>query len=144
MRALGYHGGIQAITFLGSGLSLKTFVALWNFNIGSQWENVKCGISRKRLIVEQHGRKFGTRGSIVHIWKVLLMPDSFSLVWGHSVHFAKFPFLQFSSSSSNLYTMYHNHTGCHFSGDRPKIAKKKKNKKKWHFEIFLKQDHMLL
>ena len=30
---------------------------------------------------------------------------------------------QFSSDSSKLYTMYHNHTGCHFFGDRPKIAK---------------------
>ena len=47
---------------------------------------------------------------------------------------------QVSSNSSKLYTMYHNHTGSHFSGDRPKIAKKKI----WHFEIFLKQDHMLL
>ncbi len=33
----------------------------------------------------------GTRGTTVHIYAVLLMPDSLSLVWGHSVHFAKLP-----------------------------------------------------
>ncbi len=30
---------------------------------------------------------------------------------------------QFSSDSSKLYTRYHNHTGCHFFGDVPKIPK---------------------
>ena len=68
----------------------------------------------------------------MNIGKVLLMPDSFSLVWGHLVHFAQFtilhffktpPLSQFLSYSSKLYTMYHNHTGRHFSGERPKIAK---------------------
>ena len=34
MRTLGYHGVIQAITFLGDRPSFKIFVALWNFNIG--------------------------------------------------------------------------------------------------------------
>ena len=45
------------------------------------------------------------------------MPDSFSLVWGHSVHFAKFPILRFSKhysfnsfhqTSTERYTKYHN------------------------------------
>ncbi len=31
---IGYHGGIQAVTFLGNRLSFKNFVALWNFNMG--------------------------------------------------------------------------------------------------------------
>ena len=30
---------------------------------------------------------------------------------------------QFSCNSSKLYSMYHNHTGCHFFGNRPKNAK---------------------
>ena len=47
---------------------------------------LKCGISQKRLIIEQNGRKFGTRGTTVHMCSVPLMPDSLSLVWGHSVH----------------------------------------------------------
>ena len=67
MRTLGYHGGIQAITFLGDWPSFKNFVALWNFNMGSQWENLKCGISRKRLIVDQNRRKFGTWDPIVNV-----------------------------------------------------------------------------
>ena len=58
--------------------------------------NLKCGISQKWLIVERNGRKFGTRGSTVHICGVLLMAESLSLVWGHSVHFAKFRMLRFS------------------------------------------------
>ncbi len=49
---------------------------------------------------------------------------------------------QFSSDSSKLYTMYHNHADCHFFGDWPKIGILKFAV--WHFEIFLKQDHMLL
>ncbi len=44
--------------------------------------NLNCGISRKRLVVERNGRKFGTLGTTVHICEVLLMPDPLSLVWG--------------------------------------------------------------
>ncbi len=62
--------------------------------------NLKCGISPKRLIVERNRRKFGTQGTTVHICRVLLMPDSWSLVWGHSVHFAKFPVPRFSKHYS--------------------------------------------
>ncbi len=91
---IGYYGGIQAITFVGNR-PIVIFKKMWYFEI---WEsNLKCGISRKRLIIERNGRKFGTRpGPKVHICRVLLMPDSLSLVWGHSVHFAKFPILRFS------------------------------------------------
>ncbi len=76
--------------------------------------NLKCGISQ---IVERNGQKFGTRSTTVHIGKVLLMPDSLSLVWGNSVHFAKFPiprvlkhysFNSFYQISTKLHTMYHN------------------------------------
>ncbi len=98
----------------------------------NQWENLKCGISRKWLLVERNGRKFGTGCTTVHIFRVLLMPNSFSLVWGHSVHFVNFQFYnfrktlllsQFSSGSSKLYTSYHNHTGCHFFGNLQKNCK---------------------
>ncbi len=58
----------------------------------SQWEKIKCVISQRRLVVERNRRKFGTHGTTVHIWRLLLFPDSLSLVWGHSV---KFPILQF-------------------------------------------------
>ena len=34
----------------------------------------------KRLIVEQNGQKFGTRGTTVHNCKVLLTPDSLNLI----------------------------------------------------------------
>ena len=40
--------------------------------------------------------KFWDSGTTVHIGRVVLMPDSLSLVWGHSVHFAKFPMLRYS------------------------------------------------
>ncbi len=56
------------------------------------------------------GRKFGTRGTSVRIWMLLLMPDSLSLVWRHSVHFAKFPILQFLQfcSSPNFHPFHPN------------------------------------
>ncbi len=52
--------------------------------------NLKCGISQKRLIVERNGLKFGARCTTVHIRRVLLMPNSLSLVLVHSVQFEKF------------------------------------------------------
>ena len=55
----------------------------------------KCGISQKRLIVERNGRKFVLRGPAVHICRVFLMPDSLSLVWDYSVHFANFQLYNF-------------------------------------------------
>ncbi len=55
-----------------------------------------------------------------YICRLLLMPDSLNLVWGHSVHFAKFPiFTIFKTSSHNfhpihpkLYARYPNHGQC--------------------------------
>ncbi len=78
------------------------------------------------------------------------MPDSLSFVWSHSVHFAKFlnftifksPLIsQFLSDSSKVYTMYHNHT-CTVIIFLA-IGQKLQNILRL-FEIFLKQDHMLL
>ncbi len=94
---IGYYGGIQAMISLGNRPIFKYFLTLWNFNMGSsQWENLKCKISQKRLIVEWNGRKFGTWGTMLHLCRVPLMSDSLSLLWGHSVRFAKCLILQFS------------------------------------------------
>ncbi len=49
----------------------------------------------RRALVSEGEREFGSRATTVHIQRVLFMLDSLSLVWGHSVHFAKFPILQF-------------------------------------------------
>ena len=56
----------------------------------SQWENPKMCNILKTADRRAKRTKFGTRGTIVHTCRELLMPDSLSLVWGHSVHFAKF------------------------------------------------------
>ncbi len=45
--------------------------------------------------------KFGTRGTTVHICRVLLMADPLNLAWDHSVHFAIFPILRFSKLYSS-------------------------------------------
>ena len=101
--------------------------------MGVNGKIVKCSISWKRLIVEQNRWKFGTRGSTVHICRVLLMPDSLHLVWGHSVHFARFPMLRFSkcysspsfhSTSTKFYCKYVGHKGFQsvtFFGNLPKF-----------------------
>ena len=36
----------------------------------------------------------------VHVCRVLLMAESLSLAWGHSVHFAKFPMLRFQKATA--------------------------------------------
>ncbi len=119
-------------------------MALWNINIhvGVNGKILKCAISWKRLIVERNGRKIGTRRTTVHIGRVLLMPDSWSLVWGHSMHFAKFPRLRFSkgycspsfhSISTKFYCNYVGHEGIQgvtVFGDLPKF---KKNMALWNF-----------
>ena len=94
----------------------------------------------KRLIVERNGRKFGTRGPTVHICRVLLMPDSLSLVWDHLVHFAKFPIPRFSKHYSlNNFIQSIIIRGWYrlliFLPICPKL------KILWHF-VLLTQDHM--
>ena len=44
-------------------------------------------VSRKRLIVEQNGPKFGPQGEVFCVYRVLLTVKYSSSVWGHSVHF---------------------------------------------------------
>ncbi len=98
---ISWHGGIQAIPFFDNRPSFTDFVSLWNCNMGVNGIcSLKCEISRKWLVVERNGRKFGTWDPTVDICRVLLMPHSLSLVWGHSVHFAKFPILWFSKPST--------------------------------------------
>ena len=91
---IGYHGAIQAITFLGNRPSFKM---LWHFEILT-WDSMgkpKMWNISKTANGRANRRKFGTLCTTVYICWVLLIPDSLSLVWGHSVHFAKFPILQF-------------------------------------------------
>ncbi len=63
----------------------------------------------------------------VHIGRILLMPDSLSLVWGHSVHFAKFPMLRgycsprFQSLSTKFYCKHVGHEGFNCFGRCAKI-----------------------
>ena len=81
--------------------STKLFsMALSNFNMEVNGKILKCAISRIQLIIERKGRKFGTWGTKVHKCRALFMPDCLSLVWGHSVHFAKFMILLFSKHYS--------------------------------------------
>ncbi len=69
---IGCHGGIQSIAFLGNRPTLKNCGTLKCLH-GSQMENLKCGITRKWLIVERNGRTFGTHCTTVHIYRVLFM-----------------------------------------------------------------------
>ncbi len=104
---------------------------------------LKCEISQKRLIVEQNGRKFGTRGTTVQICRAVLMPDSACLVWGHSMHFEKFPIPRFSkhysfNSFHQISTKLHTsiiigvNIGYYFF-----LAVCQKLKILWHFQIFV-------
>ena len=60
--------------FLAIAQVLKILWPLENFKMGSQWENLKCGIFRKRLIVERNGQKFGTLGTTVHYGRYFWCP----------------------------------------------------------------------
>ncbi len=117
-----YHGGIKAITFLGNQPSFKNFLALWNFKMRVNGKPEMCNIP-KMANRRVKRTQIWDSGATMNICRVLLMPDSLSLVWVHLVHFAKFPILQFSkttcmflsqfsSDSSKAYRKYHNHTGC--------------------------------
>ncbi len=84
------------------------------------------------------GTNIWDAGTTVHVWRLFLMPDYLSLVWGYLVHFAKFPILQFVKLcfspnfhpiSSKVYTSCPNHgaiqaTCITFFGDLPKLKKK--------------------
>ncbi len=76
------------------------------------------------------------------------MPETLSLVWGHSVHFAKFPMLRFSkgycspsfqSISTKFYRKYVGHEGIQaVTLFWRKFAKICENLKfLWHFVIFV-------
>ncbi len=104
------------------------------FDHWSQWENPKMCNILKTAHRRANGRKFRTRGTMVQTCSVLLMPDSLSLVWGHSVHCVKFPMLRFSKGHyspsfhsiwTKLYCKYVGHGGIQavtVFGDLPKIT----------------------
>ena len=82
------------------------------------------------------------------IWWLLLMPD-LSLVWGHSVHFAKFPILQFLKlcSSPNFYQIHPNFIqGILITGQYRQLCfgDLLKIKNNGTLKFFLTQDHMQL
>ena len=79
----------RAVTFLGNDIALK--FCGWNFIMEVKEKFLKCLISWKQLIVEGNGWKFGTCGCRNCICRVLIS-ESVSSVWGHSVHFANFSY----------------------------------------------------
>ncbi len=80
------------VAIFGHLPEITNVVALSNFNMGM---NGKIAITWKRLIVEQNGWKFGTRGPRSCKCLVRFISNSLSSVWHYSVHFAKFPMLRF-------------------------------------------------
>ena len=129
--------------YLGDLPKFTNFMALWNFNMGVNGKILKCAISWKQLIIEQNGRKFGTQGTTVDLCRVLFMPESLSLVWGHLVHFVKFAMLRFSkgycchsfhSISGKLYCKYVGHEGIQAV---TVLAICQNLKILWRFEIFV-------
>ena len=115
-----------AITFLAIGQVLKI---LWHFEILT-WESMgkpKMWNISKTANCRAKRTKIWDSGSYMYsasMLRVLLMPYSLSLVWGHSVHFAKFPMLRFSKhyillqqfSSDFNQTSYKRHTKYHNQG----------------------------
>ncbi len=97
-----FLSSVSSQSYFFKFLKFCIFQILWNFEIwhGSQWEIIKCGISWKRLIVEQNEWKFGTRGPRKCICRLLFRSGHLSSVWGHSVHFAKFPMLKFQKATA--------------------------------------------
>ncbi len=97
---IGYHSGIQTVTFVGNRLSVKILWQLWYFKLVVIGKNVKCAVSWKRMIVERTGWKFGTWGLRSSICGVLFMSDSLSSGRDHSVNFPEFPILRFQKATS--------------------------------------------
>ncbi len=91
----------SVVRFLGNRPSLKNVVSLWNFNIGVNGKYLKCGISRKRLIVEWNGRKFGTRGITGHLLGYFWWPIPW--VWFEVIRctLQNFRFYDFQNATSN-------------------------------------------
>ena len=103
---IGYHVRINAITFLGDWPSLKN---LWNFNM-EEWENLKMLNILKTADHRAKGIQMWDSSYELHIYRVLFMSDSLISVWGHSVHFSKFPMLRFSKGYCSQFSSYFNQT----------------------------------
>ncbi len=77
------------------------------------------------MIIERNGQNFGTRGTTVHMCRVLLMPDSLSLVWGPMLRFSKgYCSPTFRSISTRFYYKDVGHKGIQAVtdfGDLPKF-----------------------
>ncbi len=133
MRTLATMGEYRLLLFLAIGQIKKKIVALWNFNMGVNGKIMKCAIPWKWPTMERNGWKFGTRSLRNSLCRVLFRSGHSSSLWGHSVHFAKFPMLRLSKGcrsysfhpiSTKLYGKHGNQGGMQvitFFGDLPKI-----------------------
>ncbi len=94
---IGYHWGIQAVTFLGNRRSSKKIVALWNLINGNQWENHKMCNTLKTADRRANRMKiWDSRNSICKLLFGSGDSGHLSSVWGHSVHLANVSMLRFS------------------------------------------------
>ncbi len=77
-------GECRLLLFLAIGQVLQN---LWHFEILTLESVGKPKMWNISNIADSRAKraKFGTRGTIVHIWRLLLMPNSLTLVWGHLV-----------------------------------------------------------
>ena len=79
-----------------SVVRISSFVALWNFNMGVNGKNKMWNIWKT---ADRRAKRTKICAHTVHIWRVLLMPDSLD----HSVRFAKFPILRFSKTTPSTF-----------------------------------------
>ena len=93
---IGYHGEMQAVNFNGNPPSYKHFVTLCRFNMGVNGKIMKMWNILKTVDRRAKQMKFRTRGPRNSICRVLFRLGDLSSVWGHSLHFPKFPMLRLS------------------------------------------------
>ncbi len=145
---IGYHGEIQAITFLGNPPSFKNFVAFEILTWEPMGKSPRCGISWKWLIVEQNkSLELWVLGNtyVRYLW--LISRVWFGVIWCTLQNFQFYRFSKhcpspnFHPVSSKLYTRYHNHGPIQvvtFLGNLAKITKIN------ILKFFLTQDHIEL
>ncbi len=93
MRSLATMGEYRLLLFLAIS-QIKKNVSLWNFNMGVNGKIMKCAIFWKWQTV-QTDENFGLMVPET-MCRPLFRSYPLSSVWGHSVHFAKFPMLRLS------------------------------------------------
>ncbi len=99
-----YFSAISSDLFVFSNFFIFKF--LRNFNMGVNGKTLRYGISWKRADLRAKRAEIWDSDPKVYICRILFMPDCLSLVWGHSVHFAKFPIPRFSKRYSNHFHQF--------------------------------------